>query len=274
MNTTVNGTALLIEFPENLDTSFAENIQKDATDWIESKSETFAFDFKKTIECKQSTYRALVMAIQQLRKAKKTVVSFNVVDELAQQFKVAGISSTLNIAANIDDYLKKPQSKKVELDVQLINPFLEATQFTLEQQASTKCEAQKPQLISLDEKLRSDDIAIAGVITLNSEQFTGTITLAFPEIVFLKIYESMCGEKVEKITPEIEDAAGELLNIIYGSAKTKLNELTQYKFTPALPTILSGEKIKIRQTTSQKIIILPFKTDFGFFRVEISFDTT
>lgn len=272
MNVVINEQVMSIELPEIMDNKFADVLQAAAKDWLESPVTIYALNFKKTLECKQSNYRSLVSLSQQIRKAGRTIVSFNIDSELTQQFKMAGISDALNATSDFNLFLKKLNSQKPELDVQLINPFLEATLMTLEQQANTKCEAQKPYLIGLDEKPRSDDIAIAGVISLSTEQFSGSITLAFTEVVFLKIYESMCGEVVEKMTAEIEDAAGELLNIIYGSAKTKINEMHNYKLAPALPTILSGEKIKIRQTTYQKVIVLPFKTDFGLFRVEISID--
>jgi len=277
MNIVTDGPIMFIELPENLDNEFADLLQTKAKEWhTVATVELYAFNFKKTTVCKQTTYRALLMVSQHISKAGRQLASHDVNSELGQQFKLAGISDALNVTADLDGYLKnfktaKTQKKSV-LNVQMINPFLEATLMTLEQMANTKCEAQKPDLLHLDQKPRSDDISIAGVITLATEQFNGSIILAFPEPVFLKIYEAMCGEVVDKINPEIEDAAGELLNIIYGSAKTILNEQCNYKLTTALPTILSGEKIKIRQTTYQKVIILPFKTQFGMFRVEISFD--
>lgn len=262
-----------IELPENLDNEFSDLLLLKSKDWlITSSIELYAFNFMKTTSCKQTSYRALLTVSQQIRKAGRQIVSHNLDLELGQQFKLAGISDALNVTADIDSFQARINQKKSGLDVQMINPFLEATLMTLEQTANTKCEAQKPQLMHLDEKSRTDDISIAGVISLTTEQFHGSITLAFPEVVFLKIYEAMFGEVVDKINEEIEDAAGELLNIIYGSAKTKLNEQCNYKLAPALPTILSGEKIKIRQTTYQKVIVLPFKTPHGLFRVEISFD--
>lgn len=272
MNIFTNGPIMTIELPESLDTDFADQLQLKAKEWLEASVELYTFNFKKTTTCKQTTYRSLLTVTQQIKKSGRQVVSFNLDPELATQFKMAGIADALNVTDDLESFLKKNSQKKSTLDVQMINPFLEATLMTLEQTANVKCEAQKPQLIHLDEKSRTDDISIAGIISLNTDQFTGSIALAFPESVFLKIYESMFDEKVEKINAEIEDAAGELLNIIYGSAKTKLNETCNFKLAPALPTILSGEKIQIRQTTFQKVIVLPFKTAFGLFRVEISFD--
>lgn len=273
MNILTNGPIMTIELPESLDSEFSDLLLLKSKDWLAvTNVELYAFNFQTTTNCKQTTYRALLTVSQHIRKAGRQIASHNLSSELTQQFKLAGISDALNVTNDLDSYSAKVSQKKTGLDVQMINPFLEATLMTLEQTANTKCEAQKPQLIHIDEKSRSDDISIAGVISLTTEQFNGSITLAFPGVVFLKIYESMFGEVVDTINEEIEDAAGELLNIIYGSAKTKLNEQCNFKLAPALPTILSGEKIKIRQTTYQKVIVLPFKTQFGMFRVEISFD--
>lgn len=163
--------------------------------------------------------------------------------------------------------------KNTLLDVNIINPFIEATQATLEKQAQTKCVPQKAYLVGVNEKSYPESIAIAGVISISTDKFTGTIALAFPERVFLGIYSSMFGEKVDKINTDIEDAAGEILNIIYGSAKTKLNATMGMKLAPALPAILSGEKIQIRQKTHQKLVVLPFETPHGGFQIEISFDS-
>lgn len=271
--TTTHDKIMTIELPSCVDADYSENLLVSIKEWLTTPIELFTFDFKNTVEFKQSCYRPLLTISQYIRKSGKNIASYNLKQSVDRQIKFDGIADALNIVEDYNAFVAKLfKTKTGQVDVQIINPFLEATLVTLEKQANTKSEAQKPLLVSVDDKGTTDDIAIAGIISLHTQQFNGSITLAFPEIVFLKIYESMFGEKVDKITSEIEDAAGELLNIIYGSAKTQLNAKFGYKLAPALPTILSGEKIKIRQKTFKKIIILPFKTQFGFFRIEISFD--
>jgi chemotaxis protein CheX len=142
---------------------------------------------------------------------------------------------------------------------------LHATKKTLEVQANTPLKLLKPFL----KKTPAKDVAIAGVISLISDKFNGSITLCFPAGVFLKIYENMFGEKHTAITKELEDAAGELLNIIYGQAKIELNAKAGYDLKKALPTVLTGEKINISQQGRVPTVVLPFETDAGVFHIEI-----
>jgi chemotaxis protein CheX len=79
----------------------------------------------------------------------------------------------------------------------------------------------------------------------------------------------MVGEKHQKITPELEDAAGELLNMIFGQAKTVLNDQKGYTLDRALPTILSGEKLSLRHQGHATAIILPFESAVGSFHIEV-----
>jgi chemotaxis protein CheX len=87
--------------------------------------------------------------------------------------------------------------------------------------------------------------------------------------VFLKVYEKMLGEKHDKITEEIEDAAGEILNMIYGHAKTILKE-REIPLEKALPSVMRGENIKIVCNTVSPTIELVFGSEIGEFHMELS----
>lgn len=153
------------------------------------------------------------------------------------------------------------------IDVNFLNPFLKATKTTLETQASTPVTIGPPRLKGEDEKL---DVDIAGVISLVSKAFNGSIALCFPAKVFLAIYTSMVGEKHDTINKEIEDAAGEILNIIFGQAKAELNDKANYQIQKAIPTIVRGQTLEIRHLTKNVVVVLPFETPNGSFHIEVS----
>ncbi len=152
------------------------------------------------------------------------------------------------------------------VDVGFINPFIEGTRITLETQANTPIQVGKPYVKKANESLPMD---IAGVISLTNPSFTGSIALCFTSAVFLKIYENMVGEKHDKITPELQDAAGELLNIIFGRAKTILNDTKGHTLEKAIPTILAGDNLNVRHTSTSAVIVLPFESSAGVFHIEI-----
>ncbi|MGZ3691546.1 MAG: chemotaxis protein CheX [Pseudobdellovibrio sp.] len=272
--TVSEGPLLKIELPEILDKESVQALLEQTKEWIQKATTIYALDFANVREFKPSCYQPLLAFAQAVKQNKKKIVSFSCGERVAHQIKLDGISTALNLVDDFKQYLKHelPSNSPGQLDINLINPFLSATKNTLERQAKTTCEPLKPFLTSVDAKTYETPIAIAGVISLSTDTFKGSITLVFTEKVFLQIYEMMFDEKHTSINHEIEDAAGELLNIIYGSAKTVLNQEMGLQLKPVLPTILSGERIHIRQQTTQKIIILPFKTQHGPFQIEISFD--
>jgi chemotaxis protein CheX len=77
------------------------------------------------------------------------------------------------------------------MDVNLINPFIDATLNVLETMASTKVQPGKPYL-KKDEVARGD---VSGVIGLTGEA-RGTISVSFTEKCILAIVSNMLGEEM------------------------------------------------------------------------------
>jgi len=155
-----------------------------------------------------------------------------------------------------------------KLDVEFVNPFIDATIQTLKIQCSLTATAGKPYLKPENDPSKTD---IAGIIGLSSAAFNGSIALCFPKSVFLAIMGAMLGERYLEISRELEDGAGELLNIIFGTAKTVLNK-NGYAIDKALPTIIRGNSIVVRHVTKRPTITLPFTLESGTFRIEIAID--
>jgi CheY-specific phosphatase CheX len=95
----------------------------------------------------------------------------------------------------------------------------------------------------VDEK-KEDRIAVevGSVMGVKGKGHTGTIAIAFPKTTFLGIVESMLGEKHAEISNQNADACSELLNIIYASARVKINA-GGFEFQPAIPATVCGKDI-------------------------------
>lgn len=85
---------------------------------------------------------------------------------------------------------------------------------------------------------------IAAILQMDSTRFSGSLAMLFPAASFLNLYSSMVGEKPARIDAENADAAGEILNIVYGIARPKIN-LVGHDFLPALPSVLQGQDISV-----------------------------
>ena len=149
------------------------------------------------------------------------------------------------------------------MDVNLINPFIDATLNVLETMASTRAEAGKPYL-KKDQVARGD---VSGVIGLTRDS-KGTISVSFTEKSILAIVSNMFGEEIKELNEEVKDAVGELTNMISGQARKKLDELGR-KLHGAIPTVIMGKNHSISHMTTSPIIAIPFSTDNGDFTIEV-----
>jgi len=152
------------------------------------------------------------------------------------------------------------------MDINLINPFINATLNVLEIMAFIKPEAGKPYL-------KKDDVAqgdVSGVIGFTGES-NGTVSVTFKKPCILKIVSNMFGEEMKEINNEITDAVGELTNMISGQARKELEGIGKV-FHGAIPSVVTGRNHKIMPMTKGHKIAIPFKTDYGSFTIEVALE--
>ena len=155
-----------------------------------------------------------------------------------------------------------PTNKKMQAE--FLVPFIDATINTLKIQASMDIKSLPLELKTTTQR----QVDIIGVISLISRIYEGSISLCFPKQTFIAICNKLFGENHTEINSEIEDAAGELLNMIFGAAKAQLNSKFDYQIPKALPAVISGQKLKLTQST-RSTIVLPFTSEVGDFHLEI-----
>jgi len=149
------------------------------------------------------------------------------------------------------------------MDANLINPFIDATLNVLGTMASTRAQAGKP-YIKKDKVARGD---VTGVIGLTGEA-RGTISVSFSEKSILAIVSNMFGEEMKELNEEINDAVGELSNMISGQARKILEELGR-TLHGAIPSVIMGKNHTLTHMTTSPVIAIPFSTDNGDFTIEV-----
>lgn len=157
-----------------------------------------------------------------------------------------------------------------KLDTNFLRPFFEGTAETLSVQCSVKVKAGKP-FPKTPENMKGVQTDLAAIIGLTSSSFNGSIALCFPDATFLKVMGGMLGEDFEEIDEDLEDGAGELLNIIFGFAKRVLND-KGYDIEKAIPSVVKGKDVKLQHLTEATAIIVPFASEAGKFHIEIVID--
>lgn len=156
------------------------------------------------------------------------------------------------------------------MDLNFIRPFIQSAIDVLRIQCSFSTTASKPFLKDEGPPYQTD---IAAVIGLVSKSFNGSIAICFPEKIFLTLMSNMLSEECTEISRELEDGAAELLNIIFGRAKTILNE-KNYAIEKAIPTIIRGKSLAVRHLTEAVTVVIPFEANMGTFYVEVAFEVS
>ena len=262
-----------IEILSNVDASYAaeifENIKNELNENKEISSITL--DLKNQYIFDVPAIRILAQISIHIKKVGKQLNILNSQKDLKNLVRELGLSSInfIDSNKNIEEPVQKNMENNKKVDVNFINPFIDGVLETLKIQCGIESQPEKP--ILKGNYKSEEEYAIAGVIGLTSASFKGSISICFPEKTFLGIMGKMLGDNYSTITDELEDGAGEILNISFGVAKKNLNE-KGYKIEKAIPTVIRGEGVVVKHLVQGKTIILPFQTELGSFCVEIAIE--
>lgn len=163
-----------------------------------------------------------------------------------------------------------PDDAKTRLNAWAVHSFIQAAVKTFDIQCQYPIKYESSLALNARPNFTSDIIAVIG---LTSDVFCGSIVLCFQEKFFLATMSKMFGEKYETISSEIVDGAGEILNIIFGVAKTTLSN-EGYSVSMSIPSVLSGTKLSVSSVTSGgESVLLNFGSESGPFNIVVSFSS-
>lgn len=148
-------------------------------------------------------------------------------------------------------------------DVSFINPFVDATIKVIQTTCSTQTTKEEV-FVRQNDQISGD---ISAIIALNSSDYSGSVAVSFEKKCFLTLVGRMLDEEYTEITDEIQDAAGEICNQIFGQAKVVLNE-KGHSIEKAIPSVIRGDNHSIKHLVEGNCVAIKFSTDVGSFTVE------
>lgn len=151
------------------------------------------------------------------------------------------------------------------MKVEYINAFVRATGHVLKTMAFTETKPGKPYIKTNNTALGD----VSGVIGMTGES-EGSFSITFTEPCICAVVSSMFGESFESLSAEIEDAVGEITNMICGDARRELEE-NGFLVKGAIPTVVTGKNHTIKHISTDSVISVPFTAESGNFVIEISF---
>lgn len=152
------------------------------------------------------------------------------------------------------------------MDATLVNPFIEGTLHILDTTAFVKVKPEEP-FLKKDRKALGD---ISGFIEISGD-LSGTAAISFSEKSILGIVSAMFGEEMTEINDEINDAVGEISNMVAGHVTTKIAE-TGKKVNVKFKEIKAGPDAVIEHLDgADHVLALPFRSTKGQVVVEVCY---
>lgn len=128
--------------------------------------------------------------------------------------------------------------------------------------------------ISQDGDLRDDagplDNSISGVIGLAGTH-KGVLAIHIPDKVAMAITGSFLGMEVEEMNEDVDDAVGELANMLGGNVKSILSEKGR-DIDLSLPSTIRGKQYDFQPSKDVDKFVIPFTSALGNFLVEMQLE--
>lgn len=152
------------------------------------------------------------------------------------------------------------------MNVEFFNPFLNSMSNVLATMATLDIKPQK--LAVKNDAIPKGDVT--GIISMNSPNSKGVLSISFSENVILSIAHRMLGEPITELNKEVIDLVGEITNMVCGNAK-RILETKGYDFDLASPEVITGKSQVTKYADGVPVVVIPFTTDVGEFHVEVCF---
>jgi chemotaxis protein CheX len=149
------------------------------------------------------------------------------------------------------------------MDVKIINAFVDSTVNVIKTMAFIDTVAGGPYL----KEGAAAQGDVSGIIGFTGS-VVGSLAVSFSEKCILKIVSNMLGEEFLTITRDIEDAVGEITNMISGDARKRLQS-EQLIVSASIPSVVSGKNHTIEHVLGTSSIVIPFTTVDGSFVVDV-----
>jgi len=143
-----------------------------------------------------------------------------------------------------------------------VNPFLNATMGLFKDFLGLDVTPGKPFVVDDPQDL-SDVSALIGL----AGETTGALVLSFSRDTALRVVSRLSGKDYLALGSEVLDGVGELVNIIAGNAK---KDLLDFRIVISLPGVITGNSYRINWPRGVPVISIPFASDAGDFRVNVS----
>jgi len=118
--------------------------------------------------------------------------------------------------------------------------------------------------------LGSLDDSITGMVGL-AGRYRGMLAVHFPRTLALAITSNFLGVEVDELNEDVEDAVGEIANMLGGNVKTFLSDEGK-EIQLSIPSTISGENYTFLYQEDVNQVVIPFQAGEEIFHVELELE--
>lgn len=108
---------------------------------------------------------------------------------------------------------------------------------------------------------------VSGMVGL-AGTFKGLLAIHTPNEVAMAITSNFLGLEVDEINEDVQDAIGELANMLAGNIKLAIDESGK-DVTLSIPSAVHGDEYSLNCLANAEWVVMPFTTPAGEFLVEL-----
>ena len=152
------------------------------------------------------------------------------------------------------------------MDPSLAKPFIKATKDVLSAMAALEVVAGTPYV----KKNTMTCGLVSAMIGITGDR-QGAFCVSFERDTAVHIVKQMLGDAIEDILQDVQDAMGEITNMISGQARVGLVDMG-LKLQGSTPSVIMGDNHTIAHMSSAVAIAIPFSCEAGTFTLEFCFE--
>lgn len=149
------------------------------------------------------------------------------------------------------------------MKAEYINPFIQSVSEVFENMLQCTVEMGSVGIAAA----RKGPQDIIGVIDLSGTA-NGSVAVRFPIKTALAVVGKMIDTEFETVDSSVIDGVGELVNVVAGNAKAKLEG---HSLSVSLPTVVRGDVYCLSNSRDIVWLELPFSSPLGDFTLAVSF---
>ena len=172
-----------------------------------------------------------------------------------REFKRASVGVTFSVLSTFEEKIMDPA---------LARPFITATKDVLSAMADLDVVAGTPYV----KKNTMTCGLVSAMIGITGDR-QGAFCVSFERDTAVHIVTQMLGEAIEDLMLDVQDAMGEITNMISGHARVGLVDMG-LKLQGSTPSVIMGENLSISHGAASKAMVIPFSCEAGAFTLEFS----